>query len=486
MKKIFNLFLFLMTTISLIGQNGENHRDINWVHGFVGNQDAWKEFDEYFSNQFDITTTRVEYPSKGGIENAAEIAEEQLISEEENPFVIAHSMGGLVTRQMYSNDDTKFTGYITFGTPHNGAYFANSYMNGDVDEYVDNFIDQVFIDVIGAIFLPKYQFIMGTIYDLLGSDDPEFFASIIFAFIESNVKESADDATIGDLQVNKPFINNLVHPDLPKINYYGKEDSPVHWRFIGSFSKLKDDTTLPDAMEYLETFYTVNYYVATATAIGCGIASFFNPTCIPVALYATQLAIQLNQAINTLQQSEAGWLALIGALEDVQEDCEYIEVVTGYDYDFDGEYNDPDDIRIRDSCLYRKYVRFEKSDTVKLVLEDMPCDSTNTEYKEDSENRKTDTISVRRPDICDDYVERIETIKSCTYIYYNGDNDGFIPANSTEESDKIAWIELLHLNHQELKSDDLSRTHLEDLFKHEGIYKYDERFKYFKLKKIIN
>ncbi|HEB62536.1 MAG TPA: hypothetical protein ENI82_05225, partial [Bacteroidetes bacterium] len=225
MKKIFNLFLFLMMTISLIGQNGENHRDINWVHGFVGDQDAWKEFDKYFSNQFDITTTRVEYPSKGGIENAAEIAEKQLISEEENPFVIAHSMGGLVTRQMYSDDDTKFTGYITFGTPHNGAYFANSYMNGDVDEYVDNFIDQVFIDVIGATLLPEFQFVMGTIFDLLGVDDPNIFASIIFTFIEIEIKQNADNETIGDLQVGKPFINNLVHPDLPKINYYGKEDS---------------------------------------------------------------------------------------------------------------------------------------------------------------------------------------------------------------------------------------------------------------------
>ena len=503
MKNIFIIILCLLVNTYSFSQNGNNHRDLNWVHGIFGDEGAWESFDPYFSNIFDITTKRVSYSSHGGLDAAGAETLPQLTTESENPFVVAHSMGGLVTRSMHRIDPEAFTGYITFGTPHDGARFANNVLNGDVEAYTTNFIDEVIIEPFAALNAGAAFLSLGW-FEYFGTNNPVLLSGAIFGVINNMITNGSEPTdtdvnTLLDLRENGEYVNNLPHPSVPKINYYGVEDSPVHWRFLSSFiagpgfntpfGTVSGDDVLPAAMVLIETTYEVGYYTSLAGAVTCGVLSFFNPGCIPEAAYFGNLAYQLNDGINTLQQSEAGWLDLIGCVDFNGYDCQYLTYYT-YDYDWDGDV-DTDDIMIADSCYRAKleWEHFNVGDTIKIVIEGVGCEKNDNNtvitYVTNEENDvREEKVTLRHVGPCVPH-EIENTYESCVPIFVEADvSDGFIRSGVTEEPDRLEWIKLDHLNHQELKSSADSRTQLKNLFNNEGEY-YDpvtNRFGYFHLK----
>jgi pimeloyl-ACP methyl ester carboxylesterase len=134
-------------------------RNVVWVHGWEGSADSWNVYNNLFSNSLNMKSYRVEYTGKNWIsgintyanslEEAADIAQQQLTGQSypnsSNNIFIAHSAGGLVTRQIDKsrNSDAYFGGFVTFGTPHKGALIADAAASGKVSPWLHDGIGRI-------------------------------------------------------------------------------------------------------------------------------------------------------------------------------------------------------------------------------------------------------------------------------------------------------------------------------------------------------
>jgi Putative serine esterase (DUF676) len=119
-------------------------RKIFFVHGLKGSVSSW----ETVRAEWDIRLTKAELPpidysgSQNNLTTASESLENDVTEATNDPesdptwkdkrnFIIAHSLGGIVSRHLQiamNNDDNPvpYDGIVTFGTPHQGAKAANN------------------------------------------------------------------------------------------------------------------------------------------------------------------------------------------------------------------------------------------------------------------------------------------------------------------------------------------------------------------------
>ena len=131
-----------------LGPNGEEKRKIFWLHGLGGDEGSWGNANAYTLNfwsnnvqtdlmdysklqysNFNIAASAVFSKLDSGIKNDPVESEKN-----RQNYIIAHSMGGLVGRnmdQMFDNGETikPYGGLVTFGTPHLGAKLADLKVN---------------------------------------------------------------------------------------------------------------------------------------------------------------------------------------------------------------------------------------------------------------------------------------------------------------------------------------------------------------------
>ena len=143
-------------------------RNVYWIHGLGGNdtslkymaknmgggyvsanvKDNWdirnnrfrrtlkryKYFDKVFDKMYNI---HPEYNEEGeGIEKAANLLSAQIRKNKNNIFV-AHSMGGLVSKQLYKDNNNSYGGLITIGTPHLGSKLAQKVVESSGEKIND-------------------------------------------------------------------------------------------------------------------------------------------------------------------------------------------------------------------------------------------------------------------------------------------------------------------------------------------------------------
>ncbi len=139
----------------------QDDRWVYWLHGYQGNDNAFiKVADDVGGfdtdgneiGRFKVKSQRLDYnPSQQSLEEAADDVNKEIRDRSagrlstERDFIIAHSMGGLVSRkmgQLFSKQTNKplFDGLITFATPHGGAHAANTLMNNPelIQKYMDD------------------------------------------------------------------------------------------------------------------------------------------------------------------------------------------------------------------------------------------------------------------------------------------------------------------------------------------------------------
>lgn len=109
-------------------------RSVILVHGLHDNSESWNDMLKYFKdhgigNTNNIWTFQYKW-GKGIAENGREMAKEVLAKQKDNnitkdPIIIAHSMGGLVSRAYiaygYNGQTTNFYKLVTLSTPHYGS-----------------------------------------------------------------------------------------------------------------------------------------------------------------------------------------------------------------------------------------------------------------------------------------------------------------------------------------------------------------------------
>jgi len=87
----------------------------------------------------------------------------------------------------------------------------------------------------------------------------------------------------------------------------------------------------------------------------------------------------------------------------------------------------------------------------------------------------------RRPDPCHDFVELSREVTHYYPVYQGEKSDGLVVYRATWEPNLTKWVEIPHMNHQELKSHHDSREKLKFLFEGLHEFKYDD-FSVFYLK----
>ena len=93
--------------------------NVTFVHGLNGDADSWSEAASYLGVHYWINSQRIEYSSAPTI---SDIADNQYPSILDSTIIVAHSMGGLVSREMVrTHSDGKIRAMVTVGTPHTGA-----------------------------------------------------------------------------------------------------------------------------------------------------------------------------------------------------------------------------------------------------------------------------------------------------------------------------------------------------------------------------
>lgn len=185
---------------------GDADRTVFWVHGWKGNEESWhtvgKELGSSGSNGWQGGKYRVKskFANYSEYQDSLTISAENLLDDintfldndlnSDRHFVIAHSLGGLVTRQMglveNPNDDAPegsmaFNGIITFGTPHQGAAAANTIIQRP--DLVEKYLNYTCESLASGVILDYVQ-------------DSVRFGSLL---IEFGIVESAIDFVCNDV-----------------------------------------------------------------------------------------------------------------------------------------------------------------------------------------------------------------------------------------------------------------------------------------------
>ncbi|MDX9769423.1 MAG: hypothetical protein RBT19_03615, partial [Tenuifilaceae bacterium] len=151
MKRIVNitLALLLLTPLSSGAQGSNekanpNYRNVFWLHGIQGDVNSLKAMSDYFRATYQINSYHPSYVSnRGFVEAAFQLSGGSSIGIANNDIAIAHSMGGLVSRQYYKDyPNRRFGGLITLNSPHLGAEFASSFDNGKIKNLFDRVKDE--------------------------------------------------------------------------------------------------------------------------------------------------------------------------------------------------------------------------------------------------------------------------------------------------------------------------------------------------------
>lgn len=115
-------------------------RNVFWLHGYQGNETSFILPGDDVETRFRANSRRPDYnasqSSLASSANNVEIDINDVINGQintERNFIIAHSMGGLVARTLGDLDNAAggplYNGLITLGTPHQGAFAANTLVN---------------------------------------------------------------------------------------------------------------------------------------------------------------------------------------------------------------------------------------------------------------------------------------------------------------------------------------------------------------------
>ncbi len=245
----------------------EGERMIFFVHGLGGTSDSWiraADATEYKSlNIQDFPArdafTRMPTYNEISLTNAALGLQRALEDytpfmldndvEPTNNFIIAHSQGGVVSREndrlVNLGNEKLYNGIVTFGTPHQGAQilnnsphmaqdFANEACNELLAGPLTEGVNKSFIKIV-----TNQEMVEELLQAGCGIINP--LVPVIFQDYSSGITE--------DYKVGATAITNLnASPtSIHRIGFYGIEEEPIIWRTVTSL-----EVAPPNGFDYFE------------------------------------------------------------------------------------------------------------------------------------------------------------------------------------------------------------------------------------------
>lgn len=312
------ILFFVMNNI-IIGQPGDIERQTFWLHGFDGDYSSWDTYPGIFMDERLIKRAETfSYDWNNGVPEAAESVRfnwcngcyPALATNEWN-IGIGHSQGGVVLRdfERQAFSDASVGGIITVGSPNHGAYIANSFLDGEVEDWTIDACDLLAEGPAYAIPFPINISVDGIGYD-------EFCRILYDKVVQPQLIDYNNQTTI-DLANNSNYFQSTLephNPGVPIISIHGEERSPVHWRMASSYeTDAQDEEKLVKVAKFMRGFYAVMEVTNIVQSVVTGIAGFFQPELFLVAAWKAKRAIDWGNGKKWFDDSEEQWHHLMGA-----------------------------------------------------------------------------------------------------------------------------------------------------------------------------
>ena len=239
-----------------------------FLHGLAGNPDAWISASNYSHSEYMVAPYRPTYSQNTTIPDAFNELDVSYSgynvenTNDGNPdytpeqtLVIAHSLGGVMTRymdDMYENGghEREFGAFATFGSPHAGAAIINNIPDVKIllkegcEIMSEPTIVEFLQDAQGAVpgwvefLLPKLvtKFMNALVSASEGVQNfiCDDLIDPVFGLVEGSIAPSIGQ----DIAPQSDVIYHLSHfeSQIPGIAFYGVEDEPVSYREIYSLN----------------------------------------------------------------------------------------------------------------------------------------------------------------------------------------------------------------------------------------------------------
>ncbi len=206
---LFNLLLFTMVSFA-------QDKQVHFAHGLGGGEASWGSLAAEMEACPNVTTTNYTMPSDKGREEYIEEFESNLGEDsDETAIAIGHSFGGICLRAMDNANTNQFGGYFTVGSPHDGAPLANSFLEGDLEDWIS----------IGSVRNSKFNVALDkikSIFSLKGNSLPENLeASLLDGGLISSIAKASpfvgDGTTINEI-MDGGTVQDLGSANLPAIS----------------------------------------------------------------------------------------------------------------------------------------------------------------------------------------------------------------------------------------------------------------------------
>ena len=315
-------------------------RNVFWVHGYQGNSSSFSMPGKDVKDRFKVNSRYPDYnASQTSLQDCADNLKNDIndvlngaVNSDQN-FIIAHSMGGLVTRVLGELQNPaggpSYNGVITFGTPHLGAVSANTLIENP--DKINNFLTKACQALAAG---PASEAINNT--GALGRLAVTF--GLVGGVLNAGCEAGVD---IGFPEIQRFLETGLEHqlttseasslPTTPTDNkaaFYGVEqddDETLTPRFIGSLLNPANSFPLygadaSDGLGITRVNDELNFYVSKHNFWNNRKAPwYYYLTCLPCVVIKeirfSNIAKDYKKGINWFPTLNPSWKDMIGALE---------------------------------------------------------------------------------------------------------------------------------------------------------------------------
>lgn len=228
--KMKNLIIIITILLSSLLFAQTSKQNVSFIHGLGGDEETWQDSMNKLLDEFLINAENIEYDESQRLSLTAGAYYDRI---QNNSVLVAHSMGGLLSREMIRQRGTsKIDALITTGTPHTGAM---------ISEYPGN----------ASKLLGKWIVELARPWAILVGSGPEGesiaeqYVKTLFDKIGDFVNTTYDIAkpSMLDMHRNSSFLNTINSGganNFPSAHYtiWGKEDWLTPWR-LGDVAEHK-------------------------------------------------------------------------------------------------------------------------------------------------------------------------------------------------------------------------------------------------------
>ena len=286
-----NLFFVLLLSTTLFAQR----KDVAFIHGLMGDVYTWNDTANKLKEEYFINITNEEYDESERISSTANSYQYKIPN---NSVVVAHSMGGLLAREMIRNYGTgDFSALITTGTPHIGAQIAE--VPGNAAALTVKWLWDIARPWVIVYGSSSTGIAIAELYIKNIYNDIDDYVNVAFDLLKPSMQ---------DIARNSPFLNTLnSNPSstFPDAHYtiWGDEDWMMPWRLADTKINNKETGDAWNINRKLQAYYV--YFSMQSSSLSQDYWYVYQQTWDPEDynkyMYFLSLAVAFGQGANSLE-----------------------------------------------------------------------------------------------------------------------------------------------------------------------------------------